>query len=168
MMIALRLIHILLGVFWAGAAFFAAMFILPSVRAAGPAAGPFMRQLMEVRKYPIYAMVFGLVTVASGLWMYFHNNSASNGEFARSHAGMAYGFGGLTAILTLIVGAVIMGPTSAKMAKLSAQLASQGGPPTPEQQGLIKTFQDRLGLGVRLATILLCITVITMAIGRYL
>jgi hypothetical protein len=113
-------------------------------------------------------MVFGLLTVISGLWMYFHDNSISNGSFAKSPAGMAYGLGGLTAILTLIVGATIMGPTSSKMAKLSAQIAAQGGPPTAEQQGMIKGFQERLGLGTRLATILLGITVITMAIGRYL
>jgi uncharacterized membrane protein len=168
MMIALRILHILLGVFWAGGAFFSAMFLLPSVRAAGPAGGPVMKQLMEVRKFPIYAMVFGLITVITGLWMYFHDNSISNGSFARSHAGMAYGLGAVTAILTLIVGATIMGPTSTKMAKLGAQIAAQGGPPNPEQQVLIGKYQAKLGLGVRLASILLFITVITMAIGRYL
>lgn len=168
MMIALRLLHILLGVFWAGAAFFAAMFLVPSVRAAGPAGGPVMRQLMEVRKFPIYAMVFGLVTVITGLWMYFHDNSVSGGAFARSHAGMAYGLGAVTAILTLVVGATIMAPTSNKMASLGAQIAGQGGPPTPDQQAMIKQLQERLGLGTRLASIFLGITVITMALGRYL
>jgi uncharacterized membrane protein len=168
LMIVLRLLHIILGVFWAGAAFFAAMFLVPSVRAAGPAGGPVMRQLMEVRKYPIYATTFGLVTVITGLWMYFNDNSISNGSFARSHAGMTYGLGAVTAILTLVVGATIMGPTATKMAKLGAQIAGQGGPPNPEQQALIASYQAKLGLGVRLASILLIVTVITMAIGRYL
>jgi len=167
MMIVLRVVHILLGVFWAGGAFFAAMFLVPSVRAAGPAGGPVMRQLMEVRKFPIYAMLFGLLTVISGLWMYFHDNSVSNGAFAKSHAGMTYGVGAITAILTLVVGATIMGPTSGKMAKLMGQIAAQGGPPTPEQQQTITHLQQRLGLGTRLASILLLITVVTMAIGRY-
>jgi hypothetical protein len=126
-----------------------------------------MRQLMEVRKFPIYAMGFGLLTVISGLWMYFQDNSVSNGSFAKSHAGMTYGVGAITAILTLVVGATIMGPTSGKMAKLSSQIAAQGGPPTAEQQGMIQQLQGRLGLGTRLASILLLITVITMAIGRY-
>jgi len=167
MMIVLRVVHILLGVFWAGGAFFAAMFLVPSVRAAGPAGGPVMKQLMEVRKFPIYAMVFGLLTVISGLWMYFQDNSISGGVFAKSHAGMTYGLGAITAILTLVVGATIMGPTSGKMSKLMGQIATQGGPPTPEQQGMIKQLQERLGLGARLASGLLLITVITMAIGRY-
>jgi uncharacterized membrane protein len=168
MIILLRLVHVLLGVFWAGGAFFAAMFLVPSVRAAGPAAGPVMRQLMEVRKYPIYAMVFGLLTVITGLWMYFHDNSISGGSFARSHAGMAYGLGAIAAILTLIIGAVIMGPTSGKMTKLGTEIAAKGGPPTPEQQAMVTVLQGRLGLGARLASILLVVTVITMAIGRYL
>jgi uncharacterized membrane protein len=167
MMIVLRIVHILLGVFWAGGAFFAAMFLVPSVRASGPAGGSVMRQLMEVRKFPIYAMVFGLLTVISGLWMYLHNNSVSGGSFAKSYAGMTYGIGAITAILTLVVGATIMGPSSAKMATLMSQIAAQGGPPTSEQQGMIQHLQGRLGLGARLASILLLITVITMAIGRY-
>ena len=168
MIITLRIIHILLGVFWAGAAFFSAMFLVPSVRAAGPAGGPVMRQLMEIRKFPIYAMVFGLITVLSGLTMYWYDNHVSNGSFAKSRAGMTYGVGALTAILTLAVGALIMAPTSKKMAALGAQMGAQGGPPTPEQQAVMKTLQSKLGLGTRLASIFLCITVITMAIGRYL
>jgi hypothetical protein len=167
-MIALRLIHVLLGVFWAGGAFFAAMFLVPSVREVGPAAGPVMRQLMEVRKFPIYAMVFGLLTVLSGLAMYWHNISISNGSFAKSTAGMAYGLGAVTAILTLVVGATIMAPTSAKMATLGKEIAAKGGPPSPEQQAMVKSLQARLGLGTRLASIFLGITVVTMAIGRYL
>jgi uncharacterized membrane protein len=167
MMIVLRIVHILLGVFWAGGAFFAAMFLVPSVRAAGPAGGPVMRELMEVRKFPIYAMVFGLLTVISGLWMYFHDNSVSGGSFAKSPAGMTYGVGAITAILTLVVGATIMAPTSGKMAKLMGQIAAQGGPPTAEQQESIKHLQQRLGLGTRIASILLLVTVVSMAIGRY-
>jgi len=167
-MIVLRVVHILLGVFWAGGAFFAAMFLVPSVRAAGPAGGPVMKQLMEVRKFPIYAMMFGLLTVISGLWMYFHDNSVSGGTFAKSHAGMAYGLGAVTAILTLIVGATIMAPTSGKMAKLGGEIASKGGPPSPEQAQMIQALQAKLGMGTRLASILLLITVTTMAIGRYL
>ncbi len=38
-MIALRLLHILLGVFWAGTLFFIVTFLEPSVRAAGPEGG---------------------------------------------------------------------------------------------------------------------------------
>ena len=167
MMIALRIIHIVLGVFWAGGAFFAAMFLVPSVRASGPAAGPVMRELMEVRKFPIYALSFGLLTVLSGLWMYWHDNSISNGSFAKSHAGMTYGLGAIAAILTLVVGATIMGPTSNKMAKLMGEIAAQGSPPNPQQQEMIKQFQGRLALGTRLASMLLGITVVTMAIGRY-
>ena len=167
MMIVLRIIHILFGVFWAGGAFVAAMFLVPSVRAAGPAGGAVMRQLMEVRKFPIYAIVFGLLTVLSGLWMYFHDNSISNGTFAKSRAGMTYGIGAIAAILTLVVGATIMGPTGAKMAKLMGEIAAQGTPPSPQQQEMIKGLQARLGLGTRLASALLGITVITMAIGRY-
>ena len=38
----LRIAHIVTGAFWVGTVIFLAAFLLPSLRAAGPAAGPVM------------------------------------------------------------------------------------------------------------------------------
>src|SRR5262245_14641360 len=101
MTIALRLIHIFAGVFWAGAVFFVTSFLLPSIRDAGPAGAAVSRQLIVIRKYPRTVFIIAILTVLSGLALYGHNVSISNGAFARSRAGMTYGIGGIVAILTL-------------------------------------------------------------------
>src|SRR4051812_34319577 len=104
MLIALRLIHIFAGVFWAGTVFFFVSFLLPSMRDAGPGAGPVTKQLIAVRKYPMKIFIIALVTTLSGIGLYGMDNSMSNGAFARSRSGMTLGIGGLAALLTLIVG----------------------------------------------------------------
>ena len=45
--LVLRLIHILAGVSWAGAAVAFAAFVDPSVRASGPSGGPVIQQLVR-------------------------------------------------------------------------------------------------------------------------
>jgi uncharacterized membrane protein len=125
LMIALRLLHILLGVFWAGGAFVTASFLLPSAQAAGPGAGPMMRQLIVVRKMPVVIMFTAILTVLSGFGMYWYDNSRSNGSFARSAQGMTLGLGGVVALLTLGVGMGVITPAGKKLTELLVQSRRQ-------------------------------------------
>jgi len=168
LMIALRLLHILLGVFWAGGAFVTAGFLLPSAQAAGPGAGPMMRQLIVVRKMPVVIMFTAILTVLSGFGMYWYDNSRSNGSFARSAQGMTLGLGGVAALLTLGVGMGVITPAGKKLTELTGAVAASGGPPTAEQAKTIAALQQRMLVGARAAAALLLITVTTMAIARYL
>ena len=44
-LVVLRIVHILAGVFWVGAVFTTILFLQPTARDVGPAAGPFMAHL---------------------------------------------------------------------------------------------------------------------------
>ena len=168
MMIVLRILHIVLGVFWAGGAFITAGFLLPSAQAAGPGAGPMMRQLIAVRRLPVVLMIAAILTVLSGLGMYWHDYSISSGAFARSTQGKTLGLGAVTAIVTVILGMTVMTPAAKKLTELTAAVGASGGPPTAEQGKTIAALQARMLTGARTAAALLLITLITMAIARYL
>jgi len=167
MMLTLRFIHIVLGVFWGGAAFVTAGFLLPSAKAAGPGAGPMMRELIGVRRLPIVIMVAAILTVLSGLGMYWHDNSVSNGAFAKSRQGMTLGIGAALAIIAVIIGMIFVAPTGNKLTRLTATIAGAGAPPSAEQAKELAALQTRMALASRAATGLVGITIITMAIARY-
>jgi uncharacterized membrane protein len=167
MMIVLRLIHVLAGVFWAGTVFFFASFLLPSMRDAGPAAGAVSKQLIVVRKYPRAILAIALLTVLSGFALYGLDVSLSNGAFARSRAGMVFGLGGIAATLTIVIGMLVMTPTANKMAALGAAIQASGKPPTPEQAAEQGRLQKRMGMVTQVGAGLLFIAVVCMAIGRY-
>ena len=167
MMIVLRLVHVLAGVFWAGTVFFFASFLLPSMRDAGPAAGAISKQLIVVRKYPRAILTIAILTVLSGFALYGLDISLSNGAFARSRSGMVYGLGGLAATLTIFIGFIIMTPTANKMAALGAAIQASGQPPTPEQAAEQGRLQKKMGMGTQMGAALLFIAVVCMAIGRY-
>ena len=167
MMLALRLIHVLAGVFGAGTVFFAVSFLLPSMRDAGPAGAAVSRQLIGIRKYPMKILIIAILTVLSGFAMYGMNISMSGGAFARSRAGMVYGIGGVAALLTLVVGMTMITPSANRLGAIGAAVQTSGGPPTAEQQAERGKLQAKMTLGSRIAASLVLVTVVTMAIARY-
>src|SRR5882724_8157315 len=83
----LRTVHVAVGAIWVGAVVFIAAFLVPSVRAAGPAGGAVMQQLMQARRLPLWIMAAALLTVLSGLGLYGHNSAGFRSEWLGSGPG---------------------------------------------------------------------------------
>src|SRR2546426_4742723 len=64
-MILLRVIHILPGVFWAGATFFLVGFLQPVVAASGPEGGRLMQRLTSQKRFQMAMPVAAGVTILS-------------------------------------------------------------------------------------------------------
>jgi len=163
----LRLIHILAGVFWAGSAFFLAGFLIPAVRETGPEGGRVMGYLVVRRRLPVFVGIAMLLTVLSGLIMYGRTAAATHGTWTGTAPGIAYGVGGLAAILGAIVGMGVSGAAARRMAAIG-QRAAEAGRPSPEQQAEIQGLQRRMMLGARIAAGLIAVAVVAMATARYL
>ena len=65
-LIVLRLIHVLGGIFWVGSALFTAIYLVPSLAQAGPAAGQVMGALQRRRLFIVLPTV-AVLTVLSGI-----------------------------------------------------------------------------------------------------
>ena len=168
MLILLRLIHVLFGVFWAGTAMFNAIFLIPAVRALGPAGGPVMQEIAGKRKLPVYFLVAGLLTVLSGFGLYWHDSQGFSNGFMRSGGGMTFGIGGVLAIITLLFGLFVVTPLAIRASAIGGAIAASGKPPTPEQGAEMKGLQMKLGKMAGLAAALLTLTTIAMAVARYI
>jgi uncharacterized membrane protein len=164
--IILRLIHIFAGVFWAGTVFLLARFLLPSFKAAG-SAGDKVVQQMFLRKIGVAIPVSALLAVLSGFTMYWRNNSASAGAWAGSRPGMVYGIGGAAALVALILGAAMIGPSLEKSVKLQLAAEAAARALTAEETATIGKMKARAAQMTGIAAVLLVITVAAMAIGRY-
>ena len=167
MLILLRLIHVLFGVFWAGTAMFNAAFLIPAVRALGPAGGPVMQEIAGKRKLPVYFLVSGILTVLSGFGLYWYDSAGFSNGFMRSAGGMTFGIGGLLALTALLLGLFVVTPAAMRASKLGGAIAAAGKPPTPEQAAEMQRLQIKLGKMAALAAGLLTLTTIAMAVARY-
>jgi len=72
----LRIVHVLGGALWVGAAVAYFAFVGPSVKASGPAGGQFMQQFMERRKYPIFMTIASALTILAGVPLYLSASGA--------------------------------------------------------------------------------------------
>ncbi|MBL0171258.1 MAG: hypothetical protein IPP90_11095 [Gemmatimonadaceae bacterium] len=161
-----RTIHIVSGVIWVGGVFFMAMFLLPSAKAVGPAAGPMMVQLTQVRQFPRWLLITGFLTIAAGLWLYMLAGGSAPGWMASGPA-KVYGVGAVLAIIAWFIGMTMSMPLAKKLGALNGRIAASGVPPTADEKTQIAAMQARLGMLAAIAATLLIITTATMAVARY-
>src|SRR5215204_6573129 len=145
MLILFRIIHVLAGVFWVGTAVFTAAFLVPTVRAIGPAGGPVMQQLAQVRKLPLYLMAAMILTLLSGIGLYSRASGGFSNGWMQSGPGMTFGIGGALALVAGLIGMFVVAPTTKRAGALAAAIQGGGKPPSPEQQAEMQRLQARAG-----------------------
>ncbi|MEO7457167.1 MAG: hypothetical protein ABIY52_12965 [Gemmatimonadaceae bacterium] len=162
----LRLIHIVVGMFWVGGAVFIAWFLVPAIRGAGPAGGAVIGQLQE-RKMSMYIMFFAIFTILSGLGLYWNDSAGFGSAWRNSGPGRTFGLGAAFAIVTMILGMTVNSPTAKKLGELGASMKAAGGPPNAEQQAEMLRLQMRLGKAGFAAAVLLTCAAAAMSVARY-
>ena len=165
--IALRLLHIVFGVFWAGSAIFAAVFLLPTIRALGPDGGKVVQELMHRRKMPLYLIGTAIVTLVSGTILFWRFDAVTQHAFSRSTPGRVFSVGGGLAFIALILGITVNRPTATRMAAIGATIAHSGGPPTAEQRDEMTRLQGKAGRVTQIIALLMVGAVACMAVARY-
>jgi uncharacterized membrane protein len=167
LMIALRLVHILAGIFWAGGVALLSWFILPAQSAVGQAGIAFMQELMMRRRARFYITTAMVLTVLSGLFMYARLAMTTEGVWAASTTAKVLGVGALAAIIAGGIGSAVGGSTAKKMAQLGATIQAAGGTPSEAQRAEMAALQAHAQKALRIVALLLVITVAAMASARY-
>jgi hypothetical protein len=164
----LRIAHIVTGAFWVGTVVFLAAFLLPSLRAAGPAAGPVMYQVGEVRRMPLWLLGAGALTVLSGIALYWRDSAGfTSTAWLASGEGRVFGLGGALAVVGLILGIGVISPAAKQLGMVTARLQSAGRPPTPEEIATIERSQRKVARASGLGAGLLLLATVAMAVARY-
>ncbi len=167
-LVVLRFLHVVLGAYWAGVILFTALYLEPSVRAAGPAGGQVMGQLMA-RGHLTMLPVVALVTILSGVDLLRRVSGGFDPAFMGSRMGIALSIGALAAIVAFIIGVSIMRPTALKVMALSqAAMQAPEGAARDAQLAAIAPLRQRATATLRAVAVLLAVAVTTMAVARYL
>ena len=166
MLYALRLVHILSGMFWVGTVLFTTLLLMPSLRAAGAAAGPLMAELGK-RRMPVVMMGVAFLTIGSGVWLMTIASGGDMGLWMRSGTGRTFAWGGALAIVTLALGMAINMPAARRMAAINDAATRRGGPPNPEEGAELQRLQRRMAIGSQIVAILLVFATAAMAVARY-
>jgi hypothetical protein len=167
LLIALRLIHILLGVFWVGAAMFMSFFLAPSVNAVGADGAKVMQHLNVKGKSHAFIGGSATLTLLSGFLLYGYFIHTSPG-WAASGQGMVFGLGGLLAVGAWVIGLVRLRPASMRIGELGAAMAMAGGPPMATQISEMQALQAKVQKSSIVVAAHLIAAVACMAAARYI
>ena len=167
-MVVFRVVHVLAAVLWVGAAWLFTFFLEPALASMGPAAGPFIDELVEKRKVPIAITIAATFTVLGGLFLYWHDWQlyGSLGDFVGSAFGLSLTVGAVAAIAAYLAGFFGIKPRAERMSALSKEIRAAGGPPSEAQQSEMRTVQEQMRMISRVDFVLLIIAVLGMATAR--
>ena len=168
MFLFFRILHVMSAAFWFGAAVFLSRFLVPSIKAAGPAGNPVMEQLTRVRKLPIWMMSAAMLTILSGLVLFWYNSAGFTNEWMGSGSGKAFGGGALFGILAAIIGIGGAMPAGRKLGMIGADLRTRGTPPSPQEVANVAQLQGKLQRIGDIVALLLVIALFAMSAARYI
>lgn len=162
--IALRIIHIVSGVFWVGGAALFFFYLEPTINKLGPDAEKFVDEVINRRKAPIYFAATSTLTVIGGVILYWRDF----GGIDTSPVGLAFGLGGLAAIIAWLGGNLLIPKSLGQLTSVVAEVKAGGGPPSAELATRLHGAQQRLRLIGLIDIVLLIFAVVAMASARYL
>jgi len=165
--LSLRAAHVLLAAVWVGATVFMSFLLMPVIENSGPAGGQLMQGL-ERKGMTAFFAALGGTTVLTGIYLFWRFTGGFDPEVSRSHAGMAFGIGGIAGIFAVIIGGSVIGRSSRKLLALMEQLPkaseAQKGGLLREADGLRQRMKS---FGV-IVLLLQVIALLLMAVGHYI
>lgn len=166
--LVMRVLHVFLGVFWAGTLMFAAVYLLPGMREAGPAS---VRVLvgMQRRGYFTAMPIAALLTVVSGFWLYGNLIQTGGPAWAGSMAARVYGVGAAAGVIALLFGVFWLRPTSINIVRVADRLsAAAPGAEREELEQELTRHRMRSTSAMHWVAGLLAIATVCMALARYM
>lgn len=166
-LLVLRTVHVLGGIFWVGSAVFTALFLVPALGTAGPAAGQIMTAMRQ-RGLMTVLPAIAVLTILSGLRLMWIMSSGFSAAYFGAPAGRTFALAGAAAILAFLIAMVVTRPAAIRMGQLGGSIASA----LPDQRDALMnelaTLSRRNSLASGVVTTLLVLGAFGMAIARYL
>ena len=168
LVIVLRFVHVVFGALWVGMIFFSTFFLMPAIQDAGPDGGKVMGAIQR-RGLMTVMPVLAIGALISGIWLYVRAAAGMHAEFARSPVGMAFGLGGVAAIVAWVLGMAVLRPSMMKAMALGQSLGPSASADERQRvMGEAQRLRARAAAAGRATAYLLLVAVTAMAVARYL
>lgn len=163
----MRVLHVLLGVFWGGTVLLNAFFLQPAMRDAGPEGGKVMGALMR-RGFMTAMPVAAVITLLSGLWLYWQVSGGFQPAYVHSVQGLTYATGGLSAIVGFAIGLTTIRPNMGKAAALMQAASQASEADRGAMAAQAQTLRQRAATAGNVVNVLIIVAILAMGIARYL
>ncbi len=161
--IALRILHIVVGVFWGGTVLFSSFILIPRLRGLGPNIEQSVLKSLE-KIMPVFA-VCGLITVGTGIAMALRMQGDIAAYFTTGW-GLVMFIAFIVMVISLIDAFVFMAPAESRLAKMSRGI--EGREPTAKEAQQLEQLSRRIATYDRIHAVMVLIALIIMPISRFM
>jgi uncharacterized membrane protein len=165
--LVLRLIHILAGAFWLGAAVTMFLFLQPTATAIAPEGQRFMLHLLRNRRFSEVVLLAASLTGAAGAILFWRDTNGLEIAAMTQPQGLGFTVGAVAGGVALLLFVFVGYPAGRRMIAIGSRLAGEHRPPSEDEQRLLAATQrvlNRIGVTV---LVLLVISTSAMATARY-
>jgi uncharacterized membrane protein len=163
--IVLRSLHILGGVFWTGAALTLYAFVMPSVMATQPDSRRFAQHL-AAGGLSAWMTIASLATVVGGLALFMPVTGQLEPAVMRTPRGIVLSIAALLGLAAFLEGMAVSAPAARQLGVLAAAVGDRT--PTAEQAAQMAALQAKMLRVGRRDAALLALVAVLMASARYL
>jgi uncharacterized membrane protein len=165
--VVLRLIHILGGAFWLGAAVTLFVFLQPTAQATAPDGQRFMLHLLRNRRFSEVVLVAAFLTGVAGAILFWRDTSGLQLASMTQPQGLGFTVGGVAGAIALSLFVFVGYPAGRRMIAIGGRLAAARRPPTEDEQRILVVAQRILNRVGATVLVLLVIATAAMATARY-
>lgn len=163
LVILLRLVHVVSGVFWLGSSMLTTFFISPAVKATGDAGQQLMGYLVNKARLSVRITAAAILTVLAGGGLYWIDSQGLTSSWQTSGPGVGFGLGGLFALAGFGSG-LLVGRYAGQLGKLGAQAK---GKPSADLLARMQGLQRQMTAVGHISTGFLMLALVCMATARY-
>ena len=165
--VVLRLIHVVGGAFWLGAAVTMFAFLQPTAQATAPEGQRFMLHLLRNRRFSEVVLVAAVLTGAAGAILFWRDTNGLDLDLMFQPQGLGFTVGavaGGSALLGFLFGGY---PAGRRLIAISSRLEVERRPPNGDEQVSLAAAQGTLNRVGRVVLVFLIIDAAAMATARY-
>jgi uncharacterized membrane protein len=166
-LIVLRFVHVVASVCWAGGAFFIFLFVEPTAKALAPSGMEFFQHMIVKRRASIFMVISSTLTVLSGALLLWRDASGQWLTWMKTGPGLGFTLGSLAGFVVYFIGMFGVNPRAKRIAALSADIQSSGGPPTPAQAAELQKLDKELSKFGYIDFVLVAVSLALMGTARY-
>ena len=165
--VLLRLIHVLGGVFWVGAAVTMFLFLQPTAEATAPEGQRFMLHLLRNRRFSEVVLAAALLTGAAGAILFWRDTNGLDPKLMFQAEHLGFTVGGVAGGIALL-GFVFVGyPAGRRLIAIASRLEAERRAPSEDEQRMLMTAQHTLSRVGVTVLVFLTVAAAAMATARY-
>jgi uncharacterized membrane protein len=165
--VVLRLIHVVGGAFWLGAAVTMFLFLQPTAKATAPEGQRFMLHLLRERRFSEVVLVAATLTAVAGAILFWRDTNGLDVNLMFQPQGLGFTIGGVAGGIALLLFLLVGYPAGRRLIVIGSGLEGERRPPNEDEQRILAAAQrilNRVGVTV---LVLLIAAAAAMATARY-